>query len=188
VRKFRVANIRYLLLLPLLILLAASSPRDEGTSGDSDAASLERNRQLLQKWKTDPEHYARLQRDLRDFWALPEAKRQQLRQLDRDFYQLNSKTQKRLWNVAEHYTAWLERLPEDERRLIEQTTNTQERLRLIRTIRERQWIERLPRKVREDLERLPAKEKTSRIALLRKQEQRQRQLWSRPIPNKKQAK
>jgi hypothetical protein len=169
------------LLLPLLAFLLAASPGEEGAPGDPDSADLERNRQLLQKWKADPEHSARLKRDLRDFWTLPEAKRQQLRQLDSDFHQLDAKMQKRLWKVAERYTSWLDRLPEDERRQIEQTQDTQERLQLIRTIRERQWIERLPRKVRENLEKLPAPERATQMAVLRKQERQQRQLWSRPV-------
>jgi hypothetical protein len=175
---------RYFLLLPLLALLAASSPSDEETPGNSDAAPVQNNRQRLQKWKADPEHYARLQRDLHDFWTMPESKRQQLRQLDRAFHQLDAKTQKRLWKVADHYAAWLERLPEDDRRQIEQAKDTQDRLRVIRTIRERQWIERLPRKVRAELEKMPAKERSAQVAVLRKQERQQRQLWSRPIPVK----
>jgi hypothetical protein len=177
-----------LLLLPMLTFLAAATPSEEGTSGTSEAAYLERNRQLLQKWKADPEHYARLQRDLHDFWALPDSKRRQLRQLDRVFHELDAKTQKRLWKAAERYTAWLERLPEAERQQIEQTNDTQERLQLIRTIREQQWIERLPRKVREDLSKLSPAERAAQIALLHKQERQQRLLWTRPLPAKQKAK
>lgn len=170
-----------LLLLPLLAFLAAASPANDETPGNPEAATLERNRQLLQKWKADPEHSARLQRDLHDFWALPEAKRQRMRQLDSAFHQLDAKTQRRLWKVAERYSAWLERLTEEERRQIEQAKDTQQRLQLVRTIRERQWIERLPRKVREDLEKQPAEGRSAQVALLRKQERQQRQLWSRSV-------
>lgn len=167
------------LLLPLLALFAAATP---------DADDLERNRQLLNKWKADPEHYARLQRDLRDFWALSKSERRQLRQLDRAYHQLDVPTQKRLWTVAERYLAWLERLPQAERQQIEQTKDSQERLQLIRTIRERQWIERLPRKVREELEKLPAEARAAQIAQLRKQERQQRLLWSRPVGAKQRLK
>jgi hypothetical protein len=177
-----------LLLLPMLAFLVAATPSEEGTSGASDAAYLERNRQLLQKWKADPEHYARLQRDLRDFWALPESKRRQIRQLDRAFHELDAKTQKRLWKAAERYTAWLERLPEAERQRIEEAKDTQERLQVIRAIREQQWIERLPRKVREDLLKLPPAERAAQIASLHKQERQHRQLWSRPLGAKQRPK
>lgn len=185
----RVKSSRYcLLLLPMLVFLAAATPGDEETPGTPNAAHLERNRQLLQKWKGDPEHYARLQRDLHDFWTLPEPKRRKLRQLDRAFHELDTKTQKRLWRAAERYTAWLERLPEAERQRIEETKDTQERLHLIRTIREQQWIERLPRTVRQELEKLPPAERASQIAVLRKQERQQRLLWSRPQGAKQKGK
>jgi hypothetical protein len=178
----------YLLLLPVLVLFVAANPKDEGNTDASDAARLELNRQLLTKWKADPEHYARLQRDLRGFWALPEAKRRQFRQLDHFFHQLDAKTQKRLWKVAERYTVWLERLSQEERQQIEETKDSQERLQLIRAIRERQWIERLPRKVREELQKLSPQERTARLALLRKQERQQRLLWSRPLGAKQRGK
>lgn len=178
----------YLLLLPMLAFLAAATPGQEGASGTPDPAQLERNRQLLYKWKADPEHYARLQRDLRDFWTLPESKRQQIRQLDHAFHQLDTKTQRRLWKAAERYTTWLERLPQAEWQQIERTEDSQERLQLIRAIRERQWIERLPRKVRDDLEKLPAEERSARMAVLHKQERQQRVLWSRPIGAKQRQK
>jgi hypothetical protein len=187
--EVRVRFSRSYLLSPLLAFLAAANPSEEGTSGKPEAALLERNRQLLNKWKADPDHYARLQRDLHDFWSLPEAKRNQLRQLDHTFHQLDVKTQKRWWRVAERYLAWLERLPPAERQQIEEAKDSSERLQLIRTIRERQWIERLPRKVREDLEKLPPEKRAARIGQLHKQERQQRLQWSRPIgakqrPNK----
>ena len=167
---------RYCLLLaPMLAFLAAATPSPE------TAADLERNRQLLQKWKAEPKHYARLRRDLHDFWELSDAKRGQLRQLDRALHQLEPQTRKRLWKVAERYLAWLERLPEDERRRIEETKDAQERLRLIRTIRERQWIERLPRKVQADLDKLPVDARSAEVARLRHQERQQRLLWKRPV-------
>lgn len=179
---------RSYLLLPMLAFLAAATPGEEGTSATPDTAYLERTRQLLNKWKADPEHYTRLQRDLRAFWALPEPRRRQLRHLDRAFHELDTKTQKRLWKAAERYTAWLERLPEAERQQIEATRDTQERLQLIRTIRERQWIARLPRKVREDLEKLPPEERAAQMAQLRKQERQQRLLWSKPLGAKQRPK
>lgn len=178
----------HLLLLPMLAFLAAATPGEGEAPGAPDSDQFERNRQLLYKWRADPEHYARLQRDLRDFWALPQSKRRQIRQLDHAFHQLDAKTQKRLWKAAARYAAWLERLPQAERQQIEEAKNSQERLQLIRTIRERQWIERLPRKVREDVEKLPPQERAARIALLHKQERQQKQLWSRPIGAKQRPK
>jgi hypothetical protein len=165
---------RYGGLLASMLIFILAAPAYEA---ESEAGDRARNRQLLEKWKTDAEHYARLQRDLRDFWALPEAKRQHLRRLDKELHDLDAKTRKQLWKVAERYTAWLERLPEDERRRIEATEDLGERLALIKEIRERQWIERLPQKVREELDKLSAEERAARVAQLREQERQQRKLW-----------
>ncbi len=118
---------------------------------------------------------------MQEFWALPEAKRDRLRRLDKEFHQLDANTQKRLWKAVERYGAWLERLPEDQRRQIETTADRHERLRLIREIRQRQWFERLPRKVRDNLLQLPPEERTERIVQLREQERLQRRLWQRPL-------
>ncbi|HWG46024.1 MAG TPA: hypothetical protein VN688_24900 [Gemmataceae bacterium] len=164
------------LLTPVLCCVMAATPAHETPSGD-----LERNRQLLQKWKTDPDHYARLQRDLRDYWALPPAKRERLRLLDKELHQLDAKTQKHLWKVMDRYSVWLEQLPEDERRNIETATDPQERLRRIKEIHERQWIEGLPRKMAEELAKLPAEQRAARGLQLREQERHQRRLWQQPL-------
>ena len=169
------------LLALLLTFILAATPAQEQASAPRD---LERNRQLLLKWQADSEHQARLQRDLRDFWALPKPKRERLRQLDKELHELDAKTQKRLWKVAERYRAWLERLPEEERRTIEGTSDLNERLQLIKDIRERQWIEGLPRKVREHLGKLPAGERPSQMKRLHEQERQRRKAWQRPRPAK----
>lgn len=49
----------------------------------------------------------------------------------------------------------------------------------MRDLQERQWIERLPRRVREELEKLLAEKRAARIGELREQEKRQRRQWMR---------
>lgn len=120
--------------------------------------------------------------------ALPEPQRRPSRSLDRAFAPLDAKTQKRLEKAADRYADWRERLPDAQRQQIEETKDTKERLQLIRDIRERQWIERLPRKVREDLEKLPAEARAAQIVQLHNQERQQRKLWSRPPGAKQRAK
>ena len=66
-------------LLPLLLLLALlavlpSTALPEPNGSWQEAAredALRHNRRLLEKWRADPEHYQRLQRDLKAFWELP---------------------------------------------------------------------------------------------------------------------
>ena len=123
----------YWLLMPVLCCVMAATPAHEAASDD-----LERNRQLLQMWKADPDHFARLRRDLRDYWALPASKRERLRLLDEELHQLDEKTQKRLWKALERYSIWLEQLPEKERKEIETASDAQERLHRIKEIRVRE--------------------------------------------------
>src|SRR5436305_96172 len=95
--------------LVLFAAAAAALPAVAVPEGSRDA--LEHNRELLEKWRADPDHYARLQRDLRAFWALPPARRRQMRRLDQDLQHADARTRKRLWAVLERYHAWLRPLP-----------------------------------------------------------------------------
>jgi hypothetical protein len=163
----------------LLVLLGAAALAAAAAPDGGDA--LEHNRELLEKWRADPDHYARLQRDLRAFWGLPTERRQQMRQLDQDLHKADARTRKRLWGVLERYHAWLEALPGADRRRVEAAATPEERLRVVREIREREWVERLPKKVREELLRLPPERRTAQIALLHKEEQRHRREWRRGL-------
>ncbi len=166
------------LLIPLLGLVMAATPAHEAVPGDG---ALESNRQLLRKWQADPEHEERLRRDLRTYWKLPKAKREHLRQLDQELHQLDAKTQEHLWRVAERYRDWLEKLSPEQRQEIDSAADGHERLARIQEIRQRQWIEKLPRHVRDDLMKLPANERKARIVKLREQELVLHKLWQRPI-------
>ena len=83
--------------------------------GAGEHDELERNRRLLERWRADPDHYARLQRDLRAFCALPLLRRQQLRLLDHQLHAADGPTQTRLGAVLERYNAWLEALTDEQR-------------------------------------------------------------------------
>ena len=103
---------------------------------------LERNRRLLEKWKADPEHYQRLKRDLAAFYALPPERQEQLRDVDRQLHDADPATQARLWAVLERYVIWLAQRPEAERKAIEEAGD---RTAVVRGLRQREWLERLPR-------------------------------------------
>src|SRR5437868_14434833 len=122
------------LLLLLALPLAVADGNDE----------QERNRKLLEKARSDPPHYARLLQDLQAFLALPEEKQKELRKLDHDLHDEDSAGYAHLQRVLERYNDWLQRLPDAERKKVESTSDTKEKLRLIKEIRERQWIGRLP--------------------------------------------
>src|SRR5437868_7592031 len=167
---------RFLALLVLLIalpLVALADGNDE----------QERNRKLLEKARSDPQHYARLLHDLQAFLALPEEKQQELRKLDRDLHDEDAADYARLQRVLERYNDWLQRLPEAERKKLESTSDTKEKLRLIKEIRERQWIGRLPGTYQEELSKLasePAKYR-QRIKELHDEERLRHQEWAYAI-------
>jgi hypothetical protein len=150
------------------VLAASDSPPDE----------WERNHRLLDRWREeDPGHYARLQRDLRAFWSLPAERQERLRKLDRDLNEADSAARKKLWGVLERYTLWLERLPETDRQRIEAAANRKERLEIIHQILERQALDRLPRKAREELLKLKEDQRRAELARLRKEERHLRAEW-----------
>src|SRR5262245_33813195 len=168
---------RFLLLLACLWAgvhaLAFSDPPPQ----EDPAAVREQNRRLLEKWRSDPEHFGRLQRDYRAFLALPPTRQAQLRQFDHDLYAEDPSTQARLWAVLERYVAWLDKLPESDRAWIESALHAKERLERVKVIRDKQWVKRLPGKVQEELEKLPEDKRPERIAELRGAERQRRLDW-----------
>jgi hypothetical protein len=135
---------------------------------------LERNQRLLDSWRNDPDHYARLKRDLKAFWELSSAERDRLRTLDHDLHQGDPRTQKHLLSVMERYADWLDRIPEADRQLIAAAPRS-ERLNVIRTVRDRLYTDSLPSKTREELSQLPASERYTQLERLRAEDRRLRQ-------------
>jgi hypothetical protein len=165
-------------LLGLLAFLAVALPLFADTVGDD----TESNARVLDRWRTaDPEHYARLRRDLRAFYNLPLERQEQLRRLDRELHELEPAAQKRLLAVLERYGSWLEHLSASDRQRIEGATDHAERLRIIRQIREQQWLEHLPYKVREELANLPEADRPEMIAKLKEEEHQRLAAYQRAL-------
>jgi len=142
------------------------------------------------KKKRDPSALTPEQRQrARYFRSLPPEQQEKLRKLDRDFHNLDAKKQERLRQVMQRYQAWLERLPEADRKRIEGAANPEERLQIVQEIRDRQWMERLPKAEADDLAKLPPSQRTKKIRELREKERLARQGWEnklrpRPAPGK----
>jgi hypothetical protein len=168
------------LLAGVALVLPSAPPTTLAGDDAPPSGDLEHNRRMLQLWRSDPEHWARLQQDLRAFAQLPAAQQERLRRLDRELYQLDPDQRKRLLRVLERYTLWLERLPAEDRAELEAARDTQERLARIRAIRQRQWLDRLPERTRAELERLPPEERSKRLVALVQREKRLQREWSRP--------
>ncbi len=159
-----------LLALPVAVVFASSEPGAEDT---------ERNVRLVDKYRReDTVYYERLRRDLRAFTRLPAEKQERMRELDRALHEQDSETQRRLWGVLDRFTSWLDRLPEEQRRRVEEAPTREERLRVIKELREQEFIRHLPKKVREDLDALPAAKRVDEIVRLREEERQVRTAWN----------
>jgi hypothetical protein len=162
-------------------LLSESPPGGPASSEGRD--DLEQNRELLEKWRSDPDHYARLRRDLRAFLALPPERQEAMRKLDRDLHEEDSATYGRLRRVLERYADWLERLPAADRQRIEAVKDGKEKLSLVRAMREEEWIARLPKATRDQVRSTPADQRRALIAELRRRERERAQEWQLAIKN-----
>src|SRR5438309_10347795 len=109
----------FVLMAVLLVAALGAAPPGEPAPDVSREDALASNARRLEEWRKDPEHAARLQRDLSAFWAMSPERRALLRKLDQDLHQEDSATQTHLWDVLERYHSWVGRLPEEDRRRVE---------------------------------------------------------------------
>jgi hypothetical protein len=151
----------------LLLGLVAALPFSCASQTPGDGDDLERNRQLLEKWRADPDHYQRLWADLRAFHALPREQQERLRRLDR---QLHEADQVRLWHVLERYACWVARLETADPARLLAARSTEERMQIVRELREREWRSHLPALVRTELDNLPPELVRRRVSELRREE------------------
>lgn len=167
---------RMLLMLTVLTLVPPALALPEAAHDDES----HHNQTLLRRWQSDPEHYARLKRHLKAFKALPAARQDRLRQLDRELHDEEPATQARLWRVMDRYSAWFDRLPTSDRERIAAATDARQRLQIVREVRERQWVERLPLAKRQQVVNAESPEKrAATIARFRKEEQERRFAWQK---------
>src|SRR6266516_3364581 len=84
---------------------------------------------------------------------------------------------KNLMRAISTYTAWMHTAPPADRKYIESAANSKERLRRIREIRDKQWVQTLPKAVREEIQRAKGKERQELIQKYRQEERKRRQEW-----------
>jgi hypothetical protein len=167
-----------------ILILGLSLPVLGGGAGgpSSSPDPLELNRLLLEKYRySNTKHYYRLKRDLEAFWNLPPKRQQQLRNLDRDFHQLDPQEKDRLQRVLMRYYAWYTRLPEKDQQHLDEAANWEQRLQRVKKLRYQQWLLTLPLKVQEELKGLKGKKKQMRINRLRKEQENQKRVWTRTL-------
>lgn len=138
---------------------------------------LQHNRALLERRRADRVQYERLRQQLKAFKGLPAGRQDRLRQLDQDLHEEDLATQARLWRVMDRYSAWVDRLSDEERSRLAAATDARQRLQVVRAIREEQWIARLPAAKRKQIVEATPETRTALIAQLREEEQKRRLAW-----------
>jgi hypothetical protein len=124
------------------------------------------------------DHPAYLRRQYAWFQAQDPGRQQQLRKLDADFRQLAPEDQARLTRVMQAYNAWLAKLPETDRQRLLAAPSAAERLEEVRRLREREWVESLPRPYREEFAALDADARRQKVAEWRAEEAERREEWA----------
>jgi hypothetical protein len=113
----------------------------------------------------------RPRRDAAALRSLPAETQKRIRQLDRDLHKEDPEMRTQLFRAMQRYAEWLERLPPEDRRLVEEAKSPQEKVQRIREIREQQWIATLPKADRDRLAAAKAgPERQELIARIRKRE------------------
>jgi hypothetical protein len=167
---------RLSLLLGVLALAAAAPAVPDGPAVERD-----QNRRLVARYRTDPAHYERLKNDLRWFQSLPPERQAALRKLDQDLQKEDPVLQARLFRVMDRYATWLERLPEADRRRIEAAPTAAERLRIVKELRDKEWVARLPRAKQQELEQVAPDKRAELLESFRKQDRERRLEWERAL-------
>jgi hypothetical protein len=121
---------------------------------------------------------AYLRRQYAWFSAQDPVRQQQLRKLDADFRQLAPEDQARLTKVMQAYNAWLAKLPDADRSRVLGAPNAAERLEEVRRLREREWVESLPRPYREEYAALDPDARREKVREWRAEEAERRDEWA----------
>lgn len=130
--------------------------------------------------RSDPEY---LRKQYAFFQSLRPSRQEQLRKLDADFHNLDRETQERLSKVLDRYNWWLSQLSPEDRRRVTAAETPSERLKIVREIRNREWIESLPEAYRMEYEDALAKSGRGRAMELidkwRDEQRKRRDDWLR---------
>ncbi len=161
------------LCLPFTIaFLTASLVRAQPT-----AEELQANRQRFEQIRKRPEQLEKLRNEAKAFRELPEDRQQQIAELHEQLQREAPATQARLQTVLDRYAEWLGSLDKATRDKIEQTTDKQKRLAVIREIREQQWLKEQPKALRDKIAALEGAERKALIAKEKEEERRRRVEW-----------
>ena len=115
---------------------------------------------------------------LKAFRDLPAERQEKIRQLDQQLHALPAAPRDKLLRVLEEYAAWLQRLPDGERKRVLAAPTADDRLAAIEDVRRGQWVAGLPAAYRQKLGNLAAKDRADVIAVWKGEEDGRREAWA----------
>jgi hypothetical protein len=115
---------------------------------------------------------------LKAFRDLPAERQEKIRHLDQQLHALLPAQRDWLFRVLEVYAAWLQRLPDGERRKVLAAPTADDRLDAIEDVRRGQWVTGLPATYRKKLDNLVAKDRADLIAAWKAEEDARRETWT----------
>jgi hypothetical protein len=121
---------------------------------------------------------AYLKRQYAWFQAQEPRRQQQLRTLHNQFMQLDQDTRNRLTKVMQNYNLWLAKLPAADRERIFAAPTAAARLELIRSMRETDWVETLPKPFREEFAKLDDEARRQKVVEWRSEDAERRDEWA----------
>src|SRR5262245_5940115 len=125
-----------------------------------------------------PLAWAGSREDLANFRAMPLAKQEHLVKFADEWHNLDPETRGRLAKVLIRYADWLARLPEDQRKAVLEAPNARKKLELIKKLREKQWLQRLPKADRDKVDNTKTDaERQKAVSDLRARERRREENW-----------
>ncbi len=167
---------RWLVIIAMFALVAPLAAVPE-PSADELQANRRRFEQLR---KLHPEVVHKLREDADDFFKLLKERRRRIVQIHKELHQESAATQARLFNVLDRYVEWLEdpKADKEARKKIAEAKDKNERLALIKDLREREWIKDQPKAVRDKIDQLQVQERKNFIAKEKGEERQRRLEWT----------
>jgi hypothetical protein len=126
----------------------------------------------------NPDDPGYLRRQYAWFQAQDPARQQQLRRLHADFQNLLPDEQARLTKVMQGYHAWLAKLPEADRQRVLAAPTAADRLEEVRRLRQRDWVDTLPKVYRDEYARLDDDARRQKVQEWRAEEAERREEWA----------
>jgi hypothetical protein len=140
---------------------------------------MQRQRRRYDAYRKQPERLVQLRENFQAFLDKPD-RQDAVRKLDDEMHKLSEKKQARYWLVLDRYADWLEQLKKKNPpgyQSIKSAPDADAKLTLIKTERDREWMQTQPKAHREHWSKLQDDARTEFVISLRKEERQRHLHW-----------